>query len=52
MWTGSVTGSHADNSHGVAGLADLVRFTLPPYLHACPGRVSQAAGVSARASPQ
>jgi hypothetical protein len=28
MWTGSVTGSHTDNRHGVAGQADLVRLSL------------------------
>jgi hypothetical protein len=30
MWTGSVTGTHADNQHGVAGQAGLARFTLLP----------------------
>jgi hypothetical protein len=30
MWTGSVTGSHADNQHGVASEAGLARFTLLP----------------------
>lgn len=28
MWTGSVTGSHADNRHGVASQAGFARLTL------------------------
>lgn len=28
MWTGSVTGSHADNRHGVADQAHLARLAL------------------------
>ena len=35
MWTGSVTGTHADNRHGVAGQAGLARFTLLQPLTEC-----------------
>lgn len=35
MWTGSVTGTHADNWDGIAGQASLARFTLLWPLTGC-----------------